>query len=454
MVGTHINRNITWAEQGQPFMTYLARNSFMLQQGLFVADFAYLLNEGAPSTMPFWGEGLKPAPPEGYDFDYVNSDVVLNRTSVNAEGRIVLPGGMSYSVLVLPEVNRMTLPVITKIRRLVLDGATVLGPKPLQSPSLTGYPNADSDVRSIANEVWGDLDGISRTKRKVGKGTVVWGLSPTDVIASMNIPKDVEYTRSLDSHVSWIHRRAGDADIYFFANNTDRKQDINVRFRVTGKEAELWHADTGEIEPGEFSIVDGRTTVPLHLAERESVFVVFRRPTTSPTRTLARSTETTLATVDGPWIVDFPPNFGAPPNITLPKLESWTVNADEGVKYFSGTAIYTKSVNVDRRWLRPGHKVLLNLGTVNDLVEVSVNGKPLGLLWKAPYEVDVTSALKSGANHLEIKVTNEWTNRLIGDRLTPGKRVLPEGPPPFGPPPALNISGLLGPVTFVSFSLR
>ncbi len=119
MVGTHINRNITWAEQGQPFMTYLARNCFMLQQGLFVADFAYLLNEGAPSTMPFWGAGLKPAPPEGYDFDYVNTDVVLNRMSVNAEGRIVLPDGMSYSVLVLPEIDRMTLPVLRKIRELV-----------------------------------------------------------------------------------------------------------------------------------------------------------------------------------------------------------------------------------------------------------------------------------------------------------------------------------------------
>ena len=153
--------------------------------------------------------------------------------------------------------------------------------------------------------------------------------------------------------VSWLHRRAGDADIYFVANRTDRAQDINARFRVSGKEAELWHADTGEIEPAEFSIADGRTTVPLHLAERESVFVVFRRAASSSARTLPRATVTTLATVDGPWTVSFPSNLGAPAKITLAKLESWTANADEGVKYFSGTATYTKTVQVDRRWFRP-----------------------------------------------------------------------------------------------------
>ena len=454
MVGTHINRNITWAEQGQPFMTYLARNCFMLQQGLFVADLAYLLNEGAPSTMPFWGAGLKPAPPDGYDYDYVNTDVVLNRMSVNAEGRIVLPDGMSYSVLVLPEIDRMTLPVLRKIRELVHNGATVLGPKPLQSPSLAGYPNADREVQALAEELWGDLDGVSRTKRSYGKGTVVWGLSPADVLASLRIPKDVEYSRALDANVSWLHRRAGDADIYFVANQTDRKQDINARFRVSGKEAELWHADTGEIEPAEFSIADGRTTVPLHLAERESVFVVFRRATSSSARTLPRATVTTLATIDGPWTVSFPSNLGAPAKITLAKLESWTANADEGVKYFSGTATYTKTVQVDRRWfrgVRPGERILLNLGTVNDLAEVSVNGKALGILWKSPYQVDVTGALKPGANQLEIKVTNEWTNRLIGDRSAPpDKKVLAVGVPGFGPPPTLKDSGLLGPVTFVS----
>ncbi|MGD2095459.1 MAG: glycosyl hydrolase, partial [Phycisphaerales bacterium] len=170
MVGTHINRNITWAEYAGPFMTYLARNSFMLQQGLFVADLAYLLNEGAPSTMPIWGAGLTPKPPEGYDYDYVNADVLINRMSVNQDGQLVLPDGMSYRVLVLPEINRMTVPVLRKIRELVKGGTTVLGPKPLKSPSLAGYPDADSELQALANDLWGDLDGVSRTKRIYGKG--------------------------------------------------------------------------------------------------------------------------------------------------------------------------------------------------------------------------------------------------------------------------------------------
>jgi (4-O-methyl)-D-glucuronate---lignin esterase len=374
--------------------------------------------------------------------------------SVDAEGRIVLPDGMSYKVLVLPELDRMTLPVLCKIRELVHNGATVLGPRPLQSPSLADYPNADREVRALAEDVWGDLDGISRTKRSYGKGTVVWGLSPAAVLASLHIPKDVEYSRALDANVSWVHRRAGNSDIYLVANRTDLKEDINARFRVSGKEAELWHADTGEIEPAEFSIAGGRTTVPLHLAERESVFVVFRRAAASSTRTLQRATVTTLATIDGPWTVSFPANLGAPAKITLAKLEPWTANADEGVKYFSGTATYMKTVPVARRWFRPGERILLNLGAVNDLAEVSVNGKPLGILWHSPYQVDVTSALTPGVNQLEIKVTNEWTNRLIGDRsVPPAKRVLavsPSATRSFGAAQTLEHSGLLGPVTFVS----
>jgi hypothetical protein len=165
---------------------------------------------------------------------------------------------------------------------------------------------------------------------------------------------------------------------------------------------------------------------------------------------------TTLATIAGPWTVSFPSNLGAPAKITLGQLESWTANADEGVKYFSGTATYTRTLQVARRWFRPGEKILLNLGRVNDLAEVSVNGHPLGIVWKSPYQVDVTGALKPGANQLEIKVTNEWTNRLIGDRSAPpDKRVLPVSLPAtgFGVPQKVDHSGLLGPATLVSVAI-
>ena len=458
MVGTHINRNITWAEQAQPFMNYLARTSFMLQQGLAVADLAYLLNEGAPSTMPFWGAGLKPAPPEGYDYDYVNTDVLLNRMSVDAAGRIVLPDGMSYRVLVLPETDRMTLPVLRKLRELIAGGATVLGPRPVKSPSLAGYPQTDIELQAIANELWGDTDGISRTKHSFGKGQVVWGQALAEVLAGLRLAKDVESSRVLDGSVPWIHRRTGDADIYFVVNRSDRPQEIDIRFRVSGKEAELWHPDTGAIEPASYTTAEGRTTVPLKMAARESVFVVFRRSTAVPMRTQPGANVTTLATVDGSWSISFPPGFGAPPKIEVAKLESWTVNADQGVKYFSGTAAYTKTVQAPRAWFRPGAQILLDLGGVSDLAEVSINGKAVGALWKAPYSVDITQSLKPGSNQLEIKVTNEWTNRLIGDRSAPAdKKILSAPTPPPGAPstpPPLVTSGLLGPVTIVSVTPR
>ncbi len=457
MVGTHINRNITWAEQAGPFMTYLARNSFLLQQGLFVADIAYLLNEGAPSTMPIWGAGLIPEPPDGYDFDYVNADVLINRISVNTDGRLILPNGMSYRVLVLPRTDRMTVPVLRKIHELVVGGATIVGPKPVKSPSLAGYPDADVQVRALADELWGDLDGLSRTKRYRGKGLVVWGLPLPEVLTSLSVPKDFEYSRALDANLSWIHRRTEEADIYFISNQTDNFQEFDARFRVNGKEAELWHPDTGEIEPAGYFISDDRTTVKLGLDPHESVFVVFRRAASLPSRMIARAERTKLAIIDGPWDVSFPANLGAPERIKLEKLESWTTNADEGVKYFSGAATYTTTLQAPQSWLKPGAKVLLDLGAVYDLAEVSVNSKELGTLWKPPYRVDVTDVLKTGTNQLEIKATNQWTNRLIGDRsASPDKRVLPAGGRMmgFGGPLPLKESGLVGPVTVISVVSR
>jgi len=222
-----------------------------------------------------------------------------------------------------------------------------------------------------------------------------------------------------------------------------------VRFRVSGKEAELWHPDTGAIEQADFSIADGLTTVPLNVSPRESVFVVFRRTTTSLSRTQPRAKTTTLATVTGPWGINFPANFGAPPTIQLEQLQSWTENANEGVKYFSGTAIYSRTIQAPRAWFRSGAQIQLDLGTVADLAEVSINGQGLGILWKQPYVVDATKVLKPGNNQLEIKVTNEWTNRIIGDRAgPPEKRVLSDVPArgTFGPPPTVAPSGLLGPV--------
>ncbi len=455
MVGTHFNRNITWAEQAAPFMTYLARSSFLLQQGQFVADIAYLLNEGAPSTMPIWGAGLLPKPPEGHDYDYVNADVLLQRMSVDPGGRLLLPDGMSYRLLVLPQGERMRPELLRKIRELVAGGATVVGPRPVQSPSLAGQPEGDRDVRALAAELWGDLDGVSRTLRQYGKGKVVWGLSLDETLTSVGIAKDFEYARGLEAELAWIHRRAGDVDIYYVANLADRAQRLDARFRVSGREAEIWRPDTGEIEAAGHAPAKDGTVVPLELSQREAVFVVFRRAATSPSRAQPSATTSTLATLDGAWDLRFAPGLGAPPLLQLATLESWTANADAGVKHFSGTATYAKSVRVREEWLRLGSRILLDLGRVADLAQVTVNGKALGTLWKPPYQVDATGALRRGENRLEIAVTNQWTNRLLGDRPEPAERkVLGSSVNPGGIGAGPNLtapeSGLMGPVRLLS----
>jgi hypothetical protein len=454
MVGTHLHRNITWAEQAKPFVTYLARDSFMLQQGKFVADLAYLLDEGAPSTPPIWGAGTRPAPPEGFDYDFINADVLLHRMTVGADGRLLLPDGMSYRMLVLPPTDRMRPELVRKIGELVRGGAIVLGEKPVRSPSLADYPHADEEVRALAAGIWGDLDGVSRTIRHVGKGRVVWGWSPAATLAAANIEKDFEYVRGLDARVAWLHRHSPDADIYYVANLTDRAREFDARFRVAGREAELWHPDTGAIAPADYTITGDRTVVPLRLAEREAVFVVFRRKATAASRATPRPVTTRVATIDGAWDVTFPEKLGAPPKIRLASLAPLSASADAGVKYFSGTATYTKTIEAAPDWFQSGAKTILDLGRVGDLAEVSVNGRALGLLWKRPYRIDVTGLLRPGRNTLEIKVTNEWTNRIAGDRNLPeGKKVLADVPARRGGFRAAAIlpeSGLIGPVTILT----
>lgn len=449
MVGTHINRNITWAEQAAPFMNYLSRNSYMLQQGKFVADIAYLLNEGAPSTMPIWGSGLNPAPPDGYDYDYINADVLVNRMKVSPDGKLVLPDGMSYSVLVLPETKFMTIPVLDKIKELVLNGATVIGPKPEHTPGLTGFPESEEILRADVNELWGDLDGISRTRRIAGKGLIVWGAPLQTVLEMKGIAHDLQYDRLLGKNISWIHRKTGESDIYFVVNSSDGPQKLNFSFRTSGNEAEIWDPSDGSTRKTAYEMSQNRTVVPLDLEERQSVFVVFRNKTSvTSVKAQPEPAPAAVSELTGDWEVSFPPDAGAPAKITMDTLRSLTLSTDDGVKYFSGTATYSKTFNVQKSMLQGKGKVILDLGKVGDIAEVEVNGTQAGTLWKAPYVADITGLLRKGENRIAVRVTNEWTNRLAGDRIT-GKKVL--NSTLFVRPGFLPESGLMGPVRLIKY---
>ncbi|MBN1465674.1 hypothetical protein JXA02_07945 [candidate division KSB1 bacterium] len=348
---------------------------------------------------------------------------------------------------------RPFLPVLEKIAVLVEGGATVLGRKPIASPSLAGYPDVDAKIGALATALWGDLDGISRTRRTAGKGQVIWGLPLADVLASMQIAKDVEYSRTLDMDVHWIHRRTATADIYFVVNGSDRAADIDVRFRVTGKTPELWSPDTGERRPAAYKSADSLTTVPLTLSPYGSVLVVFQQRAADAESLRQDDFVTTRTILAGPWDVSFPANSGAPEKIQLAQLQSWTAHADSGVRYFSGTAAYVKTIDALADWFRGDTQVILDLGEVRDIAEVFVNGKAAGTGWKPPYLFDITRLLKPGANDCRIEVTNQWTNRLLGDhRAKAGQRVLAgsDGIRFFGPLPPVQESGLLGPVALIS----
>jgi hypothetical protein len=401
--GQWFTRHETWADQAKVWTTYLSRSSYMLQQGQFVADVAYYYGEDSNVTALF--SGNPPPIPPGHSFDYVNSDVVKNRLTVSPAGLLMTTTGMRYRVLAIdPNAQHMPLAVLKKIRDMVTAGAVVVGPKPTDSPS-----NADDAAafKAMADQLWGGT---------TGKGKVLTG-SLADALASLKVAPDFEYTKpQADTELAFVHRRVAGGDVYWVSHRNARTEDVEATFRVQGKAPEIWHAETGKVEPASYKFVNGRAVVPLTLEPNDAVFVVFRKTAAAPSRAVARPVETKLATVDGSWDVSFQPNRGAPAKITLPALASWHQNADAGVKYFSGTGTYAKTVQAPADWFQTGAKLVLDLGDVKNIAEVTVNGKPLGTYWRAPFRVDVTSALKLGTNTLEIRVINLWVNRLIGDQ--------------------------------------
>jgi len=399
--GQWFTRHETWAEQAKAWTDYLARSSYLLQQGKFVADIAYFYGED-DNIASLFGKKL-PAIPEGYNYDFVNADALINLLSVK-NGKLVTPSGMSYEALVLDEnARKMSLPVLRKIRELVKAGATIAGVKPERSPSLRDNP---AEFAALVKEVWG-----------ANKSNVSEGQPLAQVLQAKKIAADFTYSKpQANTETLYAHRRLGESEIYWVNNRKDRVEEIEATFRVVGKEAELWQPETGRTELASYRIADGRTSVPLRLNPNEAVFVVFRKPTTTASRALPRQVQTSLAALDGAWEVSFQPERGAPAMVTFDKLMSWTESADAGVKYFSGTASYTRTVNAPSEWFILGARLWLDLGDVKELAEVMVNGQPLSIVWKKPFRVDVTDALKPGVNTVEIKVTNLWVNRLIGDQ--------------------------------------
>ena len=445
--GQWFNRNETWAEQARPWVDYIARSSWMLQQGANVADIAYFYGEDSNLTALF--HASYPNVPAGYNFDYVNADALIHALSMRA-GRLTAVSGVRYRLLYLDKFSRhMSLPVLRAIHTLVVQGAIVAGDKPLGTPSLAD--NAE-EFNKLSNELFGSGNGVIT----VGKGKVFAGQDAAAALKVLGIQPDfAPISPAEDQSVRFVHRKLTDGDMFFVDNRSNKPVDLDGSFRVAGKAPELWHAETGRAENASYTISSGMTKVPLHLEPWGTVFVVFRKTATQPHYMAATSTQTTVQTIETPWEVGFEPGRGAPLTAHFDRLISWADSPDTGIKYFSGTGSYTTILVAPPEWFSKDSHVWIDLGDVRNLASVAVNGKELATVWHAPYRVDVTSALKPGSNQLTVKVINSWVNRLIGDAqpgvmekftFTTWKSYTAKAP--------LLPSGLIGPVTVTKVVTR
>jgi alpha-L-rhamnosidase len=439
--GLHYERTQTWWEMSGAWHEYLARCQFLLRQGKFVADLLYLRPE-MPNQTYFTPN---PPPPADYRYDEISAEALMQRVLVK-NGKLVLPDGMNYRVLVLPPVKTMTPGLLEKIRQLAKAGATIVatGPRPQSSPSLQDFPRCDVRVAKLGREIWGDEKNTGT--HALGKGQVFAGAAIETVLAGLSAPADF----AASTNLNWIHRRADGAEIYFVANPSKTMVETCCTFRVNGLQPELWDPETGTCRDlPEFSGAPNEcTTVPLRFEPVQSFFIVFRKPAGTVSGANNFSDPQTVSEIAGPWNLQFPPKWGAPESVTLTNLISWSDSADDGIKYFSGTATYRAEFGFPAAKLQnKNSKLFLNLGDVQVMARVKVNGRDCGIAWKAPFRIEITDALRPGANTLEIQVANLWPNCLIGDAALPEKeRFTWSSWEPFKKDTPLLKSGLLGPV--------
>lgn len=447
--GTHFNPNITWARQAPAFVRYLNRSQYLLQQGRCVADVLYYYGDHVPNFVRLKKDDPAHVLP-GYDYDVVNEEVLTSRLAVR-DGRLVLPDGMDYRVLVLPNLEVMSLEAARALHRLVKAGATVIGPRPKHVTGLRDSPRSDDELKTLANDLWADCDGRTITDHRFGRGRVFWGKNARQVLAADGVGPDYAFaTEDGKAVIDAIHRTDSDAEIYFVSNQRDRSETIDATFRITGRQPELWDAVTGTTrDAGAFRQSEGGTTVPLELAPYGAMFVVFRRPIATDVAGTAAGNFPHYSrefTLEGPWDVHFDPKWGGPESTAFPSLTSWTTRTEEGIRHYSGTATYRKTFDLPPS-LRGAGPLALNVGEVRNIAEVRLNGKALGVVWCPPFRVAISDTVKAEGNVLEIDVVNSWYNRLLFDRTLPAEKRLTRTnirlPADAKPEP----SGLLGPVT-------
>lgn len=438
--GQFFNRHETWAGMAKSWIDYIARNSFMLQQGRNHADVAYFYGEDTALTA-LYANGPLTDVPVGYAYDFINADALLNLIRVDGN-ELTAPSGARYRVLYLGgKSDRMTLPVLRRIADLAAAGATVVGTAPSGSPALADDP---LEYAALVKRLW-----TGQPITKVGRGRMVASNSAEEALRQLGIAPDFDYGKQApDSEILFVHRKLAAGDIYFINNRRDRAEFVEARFRVNGFEPELWRADTGTSEPVSYRIENGVTVVPLEMNPEDSFFVVFRKPTSATSATVERTAYKTIATMDDNWVVSFEPGRGAPDTLKLGKLTSLSQRPEPEVKYFSGVSTYRNSFTIPPNG-QEATPIWIDLGAIGDVAEVRINGRPVGTVWHAPYRLEIGSILKPGTNQIEVRVANLWVNRLIGDAQPGASKVAVTTLPTYTAGAPLRPSGLLGPVRFL-----
>lgn len=431
--GQYFNRHESWAEMARPWVDYMSRTGYLLQQGRDHADLAYFFGEDAPITSLF-EHGVPADLPTRYAYDFVNADILANRMRVDKDELVA--GNARYHALYLGGSSRvMTLPTLQRIAALVEAGATVIGTAPERAPGLQDDAAA---FKALVTRLWSGTP--------VGKGRVIASQDAEAALASAGITPDFRITQgAADTDYRFVHRKLTDGDLYFVNNRTDKAGQIEARFRVTGKQPELWRVIDGTAQPVSYRIEGGETVIPLDVGAEDAFFILFRKAADAPSATVAAKATHAVATITSPWTVRFQPGRGAPAQIEMPVLTPLENNADKGVRYFSGIATYSTRFSVPKG-VKAAASLWMDLGKIGDIAEVRVNGQLAGTSWFAPYRIDIGKFVKQGANQLEIKVANLWVNRLIGDQQPGADKLTFTAAPTYKPDAPLRASGLIGPV--------
>ena len=448
--GFHFDRTQTWWQNaGTAWFKYIARGSHLLRQGIPVSDVLIYIGEGTPNSS-YYRNDISPAIPKTINFDNVNTDVLLNRIRIR-ENELELPEGTSYKVLLLQNSKTLSLTTTNRILEIAKSGVPVYGEIPTK---LEGYMQSEENIKKF-NQIIQKLESL------------VQPLSDWEtVLTTNNIQPDLELLgqESLD----YAHRKTETEDIYFFFNPDSVSKTFNAQFRIENKIPELWNPMDGSItKQGQFISKNGITSTSIPLDAGESIFVVFRedinntlhienpvesittyltedntlQATTALNATyiipLSSNTNWEVTINDIPealdisknWQVNFHENGGYKGNIKLDSLVDWSLHPKDSINYYSGTASYKKSFSLNANQVKEGTNINLNLGEVYIVADIKINGKKVAVSWMPPFEVDISEFATIGENRIEIELTNQWSNRLIGDeRYSPNDGEYKLGP--------------------------